>query len=68
VEAATIKVSGMTCEGCVRSVTRVLKAIPGVDAVAVSLERGEAEVRYDPARTGAPALREAIADAGYVAA
>jgi copper chaperone len=65
VEKVTIKVSGMTCEGCVASVTRVLTAIPGVEAVAVSLERGEAELRYDPARAGVPAFRQAIEDAGY---
>jgi len=67
-EAAKLKVSGMTCQGCVRSVTRVLKAMPGVDAVEVSLERGEADVRYDAARTGVPALRKAVEDAGYGAA
>ena len=64
-EAAKIKVSGMTCQGCVKSVTRVLKAVPGVDAVEVSLERGEADVQYDAARTGVPALRKAVEDAGY---
>jgi copper chaperone len=68
VEATTIKLSGMTCEGCVRSVTRVLKALPGVAAVEVSLERGEAAVRHDPACTGAAALRKAVEDAGYGAA
>jgi copper chaperone len=68
VEATTIKVSGMTCQGCVGSVTRVLKAIPGVEAVAVSLDRGEAELRYDPARTGVPAFRQAVEDAGYTPA
>jgi len=68
VEATTIKVSGMTCQGCVRSVTRVLQTLPGVDAVEVSLERGEAAVKFDPARTGAPALRKAVEDAGYGAA
>jgi copper chaperone len=67
-DAVTIKVSGMTCQGCVRSVTRVLQALPGVETVEVSLERGEAAVRYDPARTGLPALRKAVADAGYDAA
>ena len=67
-EATTIKVSGMTCQGCVRSVTRVLQTLPGVDAVEVSLERGEAAVKFDPARTGAPALRKAVEDAGYGAA
>jgi copper chaperone len=68
VEATTIRVSGMTCQGCVRSVTRVLKALPGVEAVEVSLERGEAAVRHDPARTGVAALRKAVEDAGYGAA
>ena len=67
-EATRIRVSGMTCQGCVRSVTRVLEAVPGVDAVEVSLERGEADVRYDPARTAVPALRKAVEDAGYGAA
>ena len=67
-DAVTIKVSGMTCQGCVRSVTRVLQAVPGVEAVDVSLERGEAAVRYDPARTGVPGLRKAVEDAGYQAA
>jgi copper ion binding protein len=68
VEATTIKVSGMTCQGCVRSVTKVLQAIPGVEAVEVSLERGEATLSFDPTRTGAPAFRKAVEDAGYDAA
>jgi copper ion binding protein len=64
-ETTTIKVSGMTCQGCVRSVTRVLQALPGVEKVDVSLERGEALLRFDPARAGAPAFRKAIEDAGF---
>jgi copper chaperone len=67
-ETTTIKVSGMTCQGCVRSVTRVLRAVPGVDAVDVSLEKGEAELRFDPARAGAPEFRKAVEDAGFGAA
>jgi copper chaperone len=66
-ETMTIKVSGMTCQGCVRSVTRVLQAVPGVEAVAVSLEKGEAELRYDPARAGTPQFRKAVEDAGFQA-
>jgi copper chaperone len=64
-ETTTIKVSGMTCQGCVRSVTRVLQAVPGVDAVDVSLDKGEAELRFDPARAGAPEFRKAVEDAGF---
>jgi copper chaperone len=66
-ETTTIKVSGMTCQGCARSVTRVLQAVPGVETVAVSLEKGEAELRYDPARAGTPEFRKAVEDAGFAA-
>ncbi|TAK50732.1 MAG: heavy-metal-associated domain-containing protein [Betaproteobacteria bacterium] len=29
-----LKIEGLHCDGCVRSVTRMLTAIPGVDRVA----------------------------------
>ena len=64
-ENVTLKVQGMTCGGCVASVTRVLKSVPGVSDVAVTLQPGVANVTFDPARTQAPALRAAIEDAGY---
>jgi len=64
-EAVTLKVKGMTCNGCVAGVTRVLKAVPGVDDVAVTLSPGEAKISFDPGRTGVPALRAAIEGAGY---
>ena len=47
----TMRVQGMTCGGCVASVTRVLKAIDGVKEVDVKLDPGEARVTYDAART-----------------
>ena len=64
-ETITMSVEGMTCGGCVASVTRVLKAVPGVTDVAVTLKPGSAKVTFDPAKTGAPALRSAVEDAGY---
>jgi copper chaperone CopZ len=64
-ENATLNVTGMTCQGCVASVTRVLKAIPGVADVVVSLQPGTAKVAYDAARTSLPVLKAAIEDAGY---
>lgn len=64
-ETVAIKVEGMTCNGCVASVTRVLEAIPGVQSAEVTLRPAEAKVVYDPAHTGIPALRTAIEDAGY---
>ena len=64
-ETATLKVKGMTCQGCVASVTRVLKAVPGVRDVQVTLEPGTAKVSYDAAQASVPALKAAIEDAGY---
>ncbi len=39
----TIKVTGMSCQHCVQSVTKALNEIEGVHDVQVSLENGEAE-------------------------
>jgi copper chaperone len=67
-QTVTLKVQGMNCGGCVASVTRVLKAVPGVADVKVELAPGTAEVNYDPTRAGLPALKAAIEDAGYAVA
>jgi copper ion binding protein len=67
-ETTRIKVGGMTCSGCVASVTRALQAIDGVDKVEVSLDQGQASVRYDPDRVNETKLRSAIEDAGFDAA
>ena len=64
-DTVTLKVQGMTCGGCVASVTRVLKATPGVNDAVVRLDGGSATVTYDPARTDLPALKSAIEGAGY---
>jgi copper chaperone len=61
----TIKVEGMSCGGCVSNVTGVLKALPGVEGVQVSLEQASATVRFDPAQVSVEALRTAVEDAGF---
>jgi copper chaperone len=64
-ETARIDIRGMSCGGCVASVTRVLEALPGVREVDVTLQPPRASISYDPARTGVPAMKQAIEDAGY---
>lgn len=61
----TLKVEGMSCGGCVASVTRVLSALEGVSDATVSLQTGTAQVTFDGARTNPAVLRAAIEDAGY---
>ena len=61
----TLEVGGMSCQGCVQNVTRLLKATPGVTDARVQLSPGRAEVTFDPARTGVAQLKDAINGAGY---
>jgi copper chaperone len=64
-QTVKIGVSGMSCQGCVGSVTRVLRAVPGVSEVAVQLQPGSADVTFDPDKTNPGALKSAIETAGY---
>ncbi len=64
-ETTIIPVQGMTCMGCVSSVKRVLGGITGVAQAEVSLEKAQATVSYDAAKTSLPAIKAAITDAGY---
>ncbi|HUF20398.1 MAG TPA: cation transporter [Burkholderiales bacterium] len=66
-ETSVLKVGGMTCGGCVNSVTRVIQSIAGVQAAEVSLETAQAKVTFDPARTTLAQIRVAIEHAGYAA-
>ena len=59
---ATYKIDGMTCGGCVASVTNALaRALPGLE-VSVELEGGKLSIpgEHDPA-----AVAQAVEDAGY---
>ena len=66
-ETVELKVEGMDCEGCVKSVTRMLSGVPGVAAVEVSLEKQNATVSYDPAKSGPADFQRAVERAGYKA-
>lgn len=67
-ETLILDISGMSCGGCVKSVTRILEGVKGVASVEVSLENKSATVAYDLAQTDAGALIEAVEDGGYDAA
>lgn len=64
-QTATLKISGMTCGGCVRSVTSVLNALDGVVKADVSLEKNCAVVDYDAAKLNVDQLKHAVVEAGY---
>jgi copper chaperone len=60
-----LKVTGMTCGGCISNVTQALKAITGVGDVNVSLAAGEATVQFDEKLTSPEQLQSAVKGAGY---
>jgi copper chaperone len=64
-EILSLNIKGMTCGGCVKSVTSVLKNITGVSGVEVSLEQNRATISYDPAQANPAQFKSAIEDAGY---
>ncbi|MBX5436682.1 MAG: heavy-metal-associated domain-containing protein [Alicyclobacillaceae bacterium] len=62
---ATIMVKGMTCSGCVNSVTKALKGVKGVQEANVDLQAQTATVTFDESQTSVAQLKQAIEEAGY---
>jgi copper chaperone len=58
----TFTISGMSCGGCVNSLTRVLKAVPGIEPL--KIEVGKAHLRLDE-RVTSQAVRDAVERAGF---
>ncbi|GBP20212.1 Copper-transporting ATPase 1 [Eumeta japonica] len=60
-----ISVQGMTCNSCVQTIQNNVSEMPGVLNVAVSLEREEANVRFQPQAVTAEQVKEKIYDLGF---
>jgi copper ion binding protein len=60
----TLKISGMSCEHCVKHVAEALKEISGVASAKVSLKHNNTEVKHSDQVT-VEAMKAAIAEAGY---
>ena len=61
----TLNIDGMTCGGCVKSVTKVLNDLDGVRSATVSLENKNAQVEFDEGNIQIAQLVEAVEDAGF---
>lgn len=64
-EQTQIKVSGMTCGGCVKSIQNALNARDGVSSAEADLDSGVVSVEFDPATIQKAELEQAIVDAGF---
>ena len=60
-----IPVTGMTCNGCARTIERKLASTPGVSTARVDLENAKAMVEYDEERTDRTQLVFAVESLGY---
>jgi copper chaperone len=59
----TYTIRGMSCGGCVNSLTRVLKAVPGIEPIKV--EVGKAHLRIDDATVTSQTVKDAVGRAGF---
>jgi copper chaperone CopZ len=59
----TFIISGMSCGGCVNSLTRVLKSVPGIEPLKV--EVGRASLRLDLDQASDAAVKAAVERAGF---
>jgi copper chaperone len=55
-----LKVSGMHCGECAKTVEKAAKTIDGVIVVKASQPKASAEITYDPEKTNPDALAKAI--------
>ena len=63
----TFDVIGMTCAACQAAVDRSVRKLEGVEMVDVSLLSNTMKVEYDPEKTDAAKIMNAVEEAGYKA-
>ncbi len=63
--AATIKVSGMTCGGCVKSIENALIEQAGVQKVNADLDASTVTVNFDANLIQQTGIEQAIEKAGF---
>jgi copper chaperone len=59
----TFTISGMSCGGCVNSLARVLKTVPGIEPL--KIEVGKASLRIDTDIASDDTITSAVERAGF---
>jgi len=65
VKTATLKIDGMHCDGCARTIAALISAEPGVRTATISYKAREARILFDPQTVSEDRLATAIRAAGY---
>lgn len=64
-ETIHLKINGMTCNGCVSSINRVLEKLEGISEFSVSLETNSVSITLDTDKINISDVIQAIEDAGF---
>jgi Cu+-exporting ATPase len=64
-ETAIIKIGGMTCATCEKTVTDALQRLDGIVKVSVNLATEKATVTYNPRMISLVEMKKAVEDTGY---
>ena len=65
-QMVTVKVNGLVCDFCARSIEAMMKKRADVEGVHVDLDKGEVHLKLKPGATlDDPTLKKLITDSGY---
>jgi len=64
-EKITLNVEGMSCEHCVKAVTKAVGDLSGTKNVKVDLKAGTASFELDSSKTNLNEIKAAIEEAGF---
>ncbi|MHC1787713.1 MAG: copper ion binding protein [Christensenellales bacterium] len=64
-EKTLLRVDGMSCEHCVKAITKAVGALSGVANVAVDLNAKTVTVEHDPVQSPLDKIKFEIEDQGY---
>nr|XP_037842590.1 copper-transporting ATPase 2 isoform X2 [Chlorocebus sabaeus] len=67
VDTSTIRILGMTCQSCVKSIEDRISNLKGIVSMKVSLEQGSATVKYVPSVVSLQQVCHQIGDMGFEA-
>ena len=66
-ENTTLKLRGMSCASCARSIEEAIREVNGVNECIVNFGAELATVEYDPSKTDVTVIQQAVDEAGYSA-
>ena len=64
-EKSVLNVDGMSCEHCVKAITKAVSALPGISSVSVDLKAKTVTIEHDPALSPLDKIKLEIEDQGY---